>query len=322
MPGDELLFFDDFTDDFIGDFPSKWNTNGSGEVVTIGDSGEKWFELRPGYSTYYIPLMPALPEEFTIEFDLLATGLDRQTQSSALLKVWLSDDTGFKRGHFANVDIPFCQYHPVGFHVRNGVDINNNVTGDIREKVLNQPHISLAVNKQRFRLWVDESKYVDIPRMISAENPPTTLKFEVVSFKDGKERLFIRNLKMAKGGVDLRRQLIAQGSVSTNAILFDTGSANLQPSSMGVIRQISQVLLQERGMNLQIVGHTDSDGDDAANQNLSEARAASVKQALVDVYGIDASRLSTMGKGESDPVSPNDSPDGKAKNRRVEFIKM
>ncbi len=319
VPGDKVIFYDDFSNDFIGDFPSKWNTNGSGEVVTVGDSGEKWFELKPGYNTYYIPLTPSLPDEYTIEFDVLATGLDRQTASTAILKVWLSDDPGFRNGNYAEVDIPFCQYHPVGFHARNGGDINNNISGDIRNKVLGQPHISIAVNRQRYRLWVDESKYVDIPRMISASNPPSTLKFEVRNFKDGKERLFIRNLKVAEGGLDLRRQLISEGSVSTNAILFDSGSANLQPSSMGVIRQISQVLQQETGMNLQIVGHTDSDGDTAANQRLSEARAAAVKDALVSVYGIDAGRLTTAGKGESEPVADNGTPDGKAQNRRVVF---
>ena len=75
-------------------------------------------------------------------------------------------------------------------------------------------------------------------------------------------------------------------------------------------------------MKLRIVGHTDSDGDTAANQQLSEARAGAVRDALVSVYGIDAARLSVEGKGEADPVSDNNTPEGKARNRRVVFTKI
>jgi outer membrane protein OmpA-like peptidoglycan-associated protein len=322
VPGDNQIFFDDYANDFIGDFPSNWNTNGTGEVVTIGTSDQKWMELKPGYGITFIPDVPDLPEEYTIEFDLMARGLDRLTTSTAVLKVGVSDNKSFKWGNFATVDIPFCQYSPVGFFVRNGGDINNNIEGDIRDKVLGQPHISIAVNKQRFRLWVDEGKYVDIPRMIPAGINPTTLKFELRQFKDGKERLFIGNLRVAEGGVDLRRKLVTEGKISTNGILFDSGSDNLLPQSMGIIRQISQVLSQESGMRLRIVGHTDSDGTDATNRDLSKRRAQAVKNALVSIYNIDQNRLQADGKGEAQPVADNNTLEGKAQNRRVEFIKI
>jgi outer membrane protein OmpA-like peptidoglycan-associated protein len=327
VPGDKLIFFDDFSKDYIGDFPSKWNTNGSGEVVTINDSPEKWFGISPGFNTKYIPDV-TLPEEYTIEFDVLVTGVDKKTSSTAVLTVILSDEKAFNHGDsYFHVSVPFCQYIAVGFRVRNymrsggGAEINNVVKADIRQVVLNQPHISIAVNKQRFRLWVNEKKYVDIPRGVPL-NSIHTLKFELRQFKDGKERLFLRNLKVAEGGVDLRRQLIEEGSVSTNGILFDSGSANIQPQSYGIIRQISQVLQQESDMKLKIVGHTDADGADSANLALSKKRAASVKNALITIYNISGDRLQTDGKGESVPVGDNKTTDGKAQNRRVEFIKI
>ena len=328
VPGDKQLFFDDFGNDFIGDFPSKWNTNGSGEVVTIGNSSDKWFEMQPGYNTYYIPDVPNFPEEFTVEFDLLALGIDQKTASSTLLNVVFSQSTNFKKGYdYYYPSLPLCQYHPVGIHVRNhkqqgGGDINNNITADIREAILNEPHVSIAVNKQRFRLWVNEKKVVDIPRFVPTGMTTNQLMFEVRNLKHGKERLFIRNLKVAEGGLDLRRKLISEGKISTNGILFDSGSANIQAQSMGIIRQISQVLMQERDMRLNIVGHTDSDGDDASNMDLSKLRADAVKQALVNIYNIDAARMQTDGKGESEPVGDNGTVEGKAQNRRVEFIKI
>lgn len=328
VPGDKLLFFDDFSNDFIGDFPSKWNTNGSGEVVTIGDSQARWMEILAGYSTYYVPDVPSLPEEYTIEFDLYTMGLDKKTSSSAHLEVYLSDDPTFKRGNsHVKVDIPFCQYSAIGIRAKNfekgrGGDVNNVVKADLRKAVLEQPHIAIAVNKQRYRLWVNEKKYLDIPRMIAETSQLTTLKFALEYTQDAKERIFISNLKVAEGGVDLRRKLISEGKISTNGILFDSGSANIQPQSMGIIRQISQVLQQEGSMNLKIVGHTDSDGDDGTNMSLSKKRADAVKFALVSIYNVSENRLSTEGKGESEPFGDNGTADGKAQNRRVEFIKM
>ena len=327
VPGDKLLFFDDFSNDFVGDFPSKWNTNGGGELVTFDDSSEKWIELISGYGVYFIPDVPKLPEEYTIEFDVMAIGLDSKTSSTAKLRVDLSDDDKFKEGNnFVQALLPFCQYSAVGITMESRIngkrEIYSTVNADLREEVLNKTHISIAVNKQRFRLWVNEEKHIDIPRIVPQGGVSNTLKFHLNNFKDGKERLFITNLKVAEGGLDLRRTLISEGKVSTNGILFDSGSANIQPQSMGIIRQISQVLLQERDMNLNIIGHTDSDGDDTANMKLSEARSEAVKNALVNIYNIDEQRLKTAGKGESEPVGDNGTVDGKAQNRRVEFIKI
>ncbi|WP_422083561.1 OmpA family protein [Ulvibacterium sp.] len=327
VPGDKIMFFDDFANDFIGDFPSKWNTNAGGEIITMGDSPQKWLELKSGYNIYYVPDVPKLPEEYTIEFDIGAVGLDRQTSSTAQLRVTLSDDDKFKEGtNYAYAEIPFCQYAAIGVTVENRIngkrEIRSTVKADLRDEILDMPHVSIAANKQRFRLWINEVKYLDVPRLLPAGAVLHTVKFHMNNFKDGKEKVFITNLKVAEGGVDLRRKLISEGKISTNAILFESGSANLKPQSMGVIRQISQVLQQEASMKLKIVGHTDADGNDASNMELSKKRADAVKNALVSVYNVSSDRLMTEGKGETEPVGDNGTADGKAQNRRVEFIKQ
>lgn len=327
VPGDKVLFYDDYSNDFIGDFPSKWNTNGSGEVVIINNEPQKWLKLIQGYGILYIPDVPSLPEDYTIEFDMLTKGIDKKTSSSAGLTVNISNDPGFDAGsQYISTFLPIGQYGVFDIRVRNyaagtGTEVNSGIKADIRDAVLNRPHISIAVNGQRFRLWVNETKYVDIPRFIPEGGKLTTLKFNLNGLKDGKEDVFITNLKVAEGGIDLRRKLLSEGSVSTNGILFDSGSARIQPQSMGIILQISQALQQEQAMKLKIVGHTDADGDNASNLELSRKRAESVKNALVSVYQIDAARLVTEGKGETEPVSDNGTTDGKAQNRRVEFIK-
>lgn len=323
VPGDKLLFYDDFSSDFIGDFPSKWNTNGTGEVVTINDGAEKWFEIKAGQNTFYIPDLPGLPEEYTIEFDIMATGIDRKTSSSTVFRVILNNTDQFKWGSNAHVSIPLCQYHPVGIRVRsNKSGINNTIKADIRNVILQRPHIAIAVNKQRLRLWVDQKKYVDIPRFLPAGNELNRLRFTIPYLRDGVERLFIKNLKVAEGGLDLRRQLINEGKFSTSGILFESGSANIRQQSFGIIRQVSQALMQVPEMNLKIIGHTDSDGSDDANLQLSKKRADAVKEALISIYKISGDRLQTEGKGESEPVGDNKTTNGKAQNRRVEFIKQ
>ncbi|MCB0400068.1 MAG: OmpA family protein [Winogradskyella sp.] len=329
VPGDKLLFFDDFSNDFIGDLPSKWNTNGSGNIVKFNKVEGNWFELKAGYRLYAIPDLSQLPEDYTIEFDILTSGLSNQTSSGARLHVILSDSNTFTNGrtNHVSVSIPFGQYAPFDIDTYNyfngkGGMINAGLSADIRDEVQNQPHIAISVTKQRYRLWVNEVKYVDIPRFIEELNVLNYLKFHVYGLKDGEERVFIKNIKVAEGGVDLRRKLMSEGKISTNGILFDSGSANIQPQSLGIVRQISQVLMQDSSIKLNIVGHTDSDGSDDSNLKLSKDRAEAVKTALVNIYNISADRLTTDGKGETEPVADNGTADGKAQNRRVEFVKI
>ena len=121
---------------------------------------------------------------------------------------------------------------------------------------------------------------------------------------------------------DTRSKLITEGKLITYGITFDVNKADVKPESYGTLKSIADVLTENPGVKVKITGHTDSDGDDAKNLELSKRRAESVKNELVKNFGIDASRLSTDGAGETKPIAANDTPANKAKNRRVEFIKL
>lgn len=327
VPGDTQLFFDDFSNDFIGDFPAHWNTNGSGALVTIAGFPNKWLNILPGNNTAYIPDITSLPEEFTLEFDVQSTGLDKKTSSQSYLGISVSDNNSFdKAKNWGSIEYSFCQFIDRGVIVENNIAgkrvIRNEVSADIRNTVKEKHHISIAVNKQRLRFWINEKKYIDVPRLLPKNVQMQGIKFTLRGINTEKESIYLSNFKIAKGGVDLRRKLLADGKISTNGILFDSGSANIQPQSMGIIRQIYQVMQQESTLKLKIVGHTDSDGEDSTNLSLSAARAKAVKNVLISQYSIGAERLVAKGKGESEPISDNATSDGKAQNRRVEFIKQ
>ena len=329
VPGDKILFFDDFSNDFIGDFPAKWNTNSGGEVVTINNDPTRWFHLQSGSSTIYIPNMGSLPDEYTIEFDLITNGITKKTSGSSGFRVLLEETDKLRQGGSNSVSlrIPLHTYSAGSISIYGRIDqqdgISSSIDADLRTIIDNNPHFMIGVNKQRFRFWINETKYADVPRLVAPNGTLKKVKFNLYGLDPDKgEQLFITNIKIAEGGLDLRRTLMTTGKVSTNGILFDTGSSNIKPQSYGILRQISQVLQQDKNMKLNIIGHTDSDGNDATNMSLSKERAAAVKNALMTTYEVSSDRLTTDGKGATAPVSVNTTPYGKAQNRRVEFIKM
>lgn len=102
-------------------------------------------------------------------------------------------------------------------------------------------------------------------------------------------------------------------------ILFATGSSNVQPGLIDDLQALASNVQVYASSTLQIVGHTDSDGDAAFNQTLSEGRARAVGNVLLQ-NGVPQSRLQTFGRGESQPIASNLTPQGKSQNRRVEIV--
>lgn len=119
---------------------------------------------------------------------------------------------------------------------------------------------------------------------------------------------------------DLKGKKTDRGVVVTlGDVLFDTGMATLKPGAYATIDRLATVLKEDAARKVLIEGHTDSVGSDAFNQSLSERRAASVQAGLFE-RGVEASQISTVGKGETTPVAGNDNAVGRQQNRRVELV--
>lgn len=339
IPGEKIVAIEDFSQDAVGDFPAKWNTNSSGEIVTIEGTEGKWLMLGPE-GVFHPEFITALPENFTLEFNLATT-----TEFSFY--------SGYLRTVIAEVAAPakeFTNWKGFDGGKKNGLEIalhpNNaggtqglaafNVFGEDGSSLMkneksipafhtpdhNVVKVSVWRQKTRLRVYVDDYKVWDLPRAFDATRKYNFIAFSNQGYHEEANRYFVSNLRLAVGAPDTRSKLITEGKFSTTGIHFDVNSATIKPESYGTLKEIAAVLTENAGVKVKIIGHTDSDGDDAANLVLSQKRSEAVRAALSSDFGIDGSRMETDGKGEVEPAAPNTTAEGKAGNRRVEFVKM
>jgi len=328
--GSRIIFNDNFENDAIGDFPAKWNTTKGGEVKKLKGITNKFLKVTAG-SVTNVELAKPLPENFTVEFDLI-----------------LPSDHPYRRPGIGfgpkpeEIDYLLASSNAITFdimsaEVGNGYyEISYGVKeiGYTKEKIsykapLNTPiKMAFEINGKRIRLFMDGKKMVDLPNQFKAEHRKALYFTSITSgwTETAEAYFYISNLVIAETGGDERSQvlkdLMEKGSFSTNAILFNSGSATIKSGSNLILADIAEALKSTPDLKLKVVGHTDADGSEDANLKLSIERANSVRNYLVQNHGIDGNRLTTDGKGESSPVSENTTSSGKEQNRRVEFIKL
>ena len=324
VAGTEILFFDDFGDDAIGDFPDGWDTNASAEIVTVEGHDGRWLMFtRAGV---FLPILAEpLPDYFSLEFDLLTnTPFPGGTQFATSF-VELANLNQPAVWHGANNRYTYS-VHPSGVSAseRRQESVGEAAVGTQAEPFAGKnggvAHVSAWRTKERMRVYVNDEKVWDIPRaMVPTGNYNAILFY--VHYVDDETQYYISNLRLAVGAPDTRNRLITEGKWTTNGILFDTNSDRIRGESYGTLKEIAGVLNEDKSVRVQIIGHTDSDGDETINLDLSKRRAAAVREALAAEFGIDAARMETDGRGESEPAAPNATAAGKASNRRVEFVK-
>jgi outer membrane protein OmpA-like peptidoglycan-associated protein len=133
---------------------------------------------------------------------------------------------------------------------------------------------------------------------------------------------YISNIRITDAAPDMRSKLLTEGKLVSYGIYFDVNKDIVKPESYGTLKGIADILNENPSIRIKVIGHTDSDGNDASNLDLSKRRAESVKNNLVKTFGIEPSRIEFDGMGETQPIAPNDNVSNKALNRRVEFVKL
>ena len=177
-------------------------------------------------------------------------------------------------------------------------------------------HIAIAYTNGKLKAYMDDTRLLNIPRL---DFDPKGLSLYTYHAKND-NMFYVKNVRIAKGGVKYYDRVMQEGKIIVNGIRFDLNKATLKNESMGAINEIFNLLNDNPDLKLSVEGHTDSQGDDAFNMKLSEERATTVMNKLIEM-GISPDRLSAKGWGETMPIANNASPEDMANNRRVEFVK-
>jgi outer membrane protein OmpA-like peptidoglycan-associated protein len=306
VPGNRVLFADDFTAETVGNFPRRL-THKAGAAEVVEWQGKRWLSSA-GQDAFVINLPEVLPQQFTMEFDLAGAG-------NGMVLYFDGRSAPHERGSADG-----------GEHLAFGSDFaslngptragSSTITGrDTKKEVV---RARIMADGEYVKVFVNERRVVNVP---NAKLGRTKQIYVGMYGWSAEAPRMIGDVRIAAGGRKLYDALADKGRVATQGILFATGSDAVRPESGPTLKEIAGMLTEHPELKLTIEGHTDDVGDAAANQALSQARAEAVRKALASGYGVDAARLEAKGFGASKPAAPNSTAEGRAANRRVELVR-
>jgi OmpA-OmpF porin, OOP family len=306
VPGDTILFEDNFSDDQDGEFPAHWQLL-SGQGVINKINGASALILTEGNFVRVSPRMKLVknfvPANFTIEFDFFANA------------GYFPPMVMFQFGEGQEKNIEFGKEVKT-YYFSN--DFDANYPGDRDNFADNWHHAAMVKKGSQIKCYLDQYRVLVIPDCGIFQ--PTT--FQMGGVADDKNHIIFKNFRFASGGnMNMIGKAFTDAKIVTHGINFDIDKASLKPESMGTLNMIVRVMKDNPGLKFEVDGHTDNSGSAAHNLSLSQQRADAVKDQLVKM-GIDPSMLTTKGFGDGKPISDNTTAEGRANNRRVEFVRM
>ncbi|MCQ2146653.1 MAG: OmpA family protein [Bacteroidales bacterium] len=307
--GGVVLFQDDFSKDPVGEYPAKWEVlNGSVDVYTVGQ--QKCAKVGNGSMRPFIDPQPDkyLSDEWTLEFDYYAK-YDSDREGDMTLKFLMEDESQEDK----SIRIVFREddIYTVG-DFNSPADNSGNRSWN---------KIQVSYNKGAFKV------YRNGVRVINRNRVPQYTQFHIW----GEDNTYVTNVLLCLGTKEKYEQAATEisavekameetGKFVTNNILFETGKADLKTESMIEIMKVADYMKKNPSVRFEVQGHCDNQGSDKVNDPLSQSRAEAIVKALVGL-GVDEWNLKAVGKGSHEPVADNKTEEGRAQNRRVEFIK-
>jgi OmpA-OmpF porin, OOP family len=314
VPGERVLFADDFSKDRVGNFPQRLEL-ARGNLEIVESAGKRWVRSTSLEGEVGIPLPEVLPQKFTMEFDFtFSDNFPIEVYPAAKF-------TEEELGSGTPISHVFLGPFSVGLHAggRHLVESSPKIGGKSGNDLIGRP--------ARARIHVD-GKYVKVyineTRIANAPNGDLARANKIFIRMPGNEdtAVMIGNISVNAGGKSMYDAIMGAGRVATQGIFFDTGSDRIRPESTPTLREIGEMLKAHADLKLAVEGHTDNTGTAAANQSLSEKRAQAIVAYLKAEYGVAAERLQAKGLGQTRPAASNDTAEGRQQNRRVELVKQ
>jgi OmpA-OmpF porin, OOP family len=304
IPGEKTIFYDDFSDMGSDEPPPHWKVRGNPVELRKGGG------IRELYASKGVELTSpniVVPKNFTFELELTGTGETtwrfRNKDGHDVLNLMVR---GEPDQHTANTRVEWSGHGQLG-------------SGEVKTTE------STNTTPIKFALWVQEGRlraYLNGQRLVDVNQVDASGITSVYTTLAGYRPNGLRSVRIAESAPDFSTVISQTGKYVTHGINFDTDSDRLKPESAAVLKAVANGLDKNPNLKLEIDGYTDSTGDAAHNADLSKRRAEAVKTVLTSQYGVDASRLKSSGFGAEKPMASNDTPDGRAQNRRVEFVKQ
>ena len=306
VPGDTILFEDNFSDDQDGEFPAHWQLL-SGQGVINKINAAPALILTEGNFVRVSPRMRAeknyIPPNFTIEFDFFANA------------GYFPPMVMFQFGEGQEKNIEFGKEVKT-YYFSN--DLDANYPGDRDNFADNWHHAAMVKKGSQIKCYIDQYRVLVIPDCGIFQ----PVSFQMGGVADDKNHIIFKNFRFASGGgMNMIGKTFTEAKIVTHGINFDVDKASLKPESMGTFNMILRVMKDNPDLKFEVDGYTDNSGQAAHNLTLSQERADAVKDELIKL-GIDPSRLTAKGFGDTKPISDNNTSEGKANNRRVEFVRM
>jgi OmpA-OmpF porin, OOP family len=310
VPGARTIFFTDFSDDQVGNFPKRL-TFKTGQMEVVELDGQRALKASSS-SDLIIPLPEALPSKFTIELDVI----NRNSRGVAATTFDLTGGSDLRDTKVTQVG-----WGHNGLSVNGGgVEMYVQAKDADRQRYTGKPaSFRILADGSALKLYADEKRIANIPNAAFGRGRALVLRLE--GRDDENNAVYVTRIRVAESQKDIYDELSEKGRWTTQGILFETGKSDLKPESTPTLKSIAATLKAHPELKVEIQGHTDNVGSAGANLTLSQARADAVKNALVSDYGASDDQLTAKGYGDTKPVAKNTTQEGRANNRRVEVVK-